>query len=151
METWSQYSSYAFSTTGSGYALEGSALYVWDRTISWRSYSIMGVSCLQQHVRTVPDCTHGPVSGLTAATLRPCQRPFYSFFQPHHRTFYWRILQSAGKSKPARSVKCLKCARGAEREKDGGTHWSGGPAAGWSGLWVGSGFSDSGVLLLFGG
>lgn len=26
-----------------------------------------------------PDCTHGPVSGLTAATLRPCQRPFYSF------------------------------------------------------------------------
>ncbi len=50
MEIWCQHNSYAFSTTGSGYAPERSALYAMDKAISWHSHSIMGVSCLQQHV-----------------------------------------------------------------------------------------------------
>lgn len=58
MEIWCQYDSYAFSTKGSGYATERSALYGRDKAIFWHSYSIMGVSCLQQHVINSPQNAH---------------------------------------------------------------------------------------------
>lgn len=58
MEIWCQHDSYAFSTTGSGYTTERSALYGWDKAISWHPYSVMGVSCLQQHVLSSPPNVH---------------------------------------------------------------------------------------------
>lgn len=54
METRRRHSSYAFSTTGSGYAAERSALYGRGQAISWHSCLKMGVSCLQQHVSISP-------------------------------------------------------------------------------------------------
>lgn len=95
MEISRPHSSYAFSTMGSGYTPQRSALYGRDQAISWHSCSIMGVPCLQQHVLNSPPGSHrqthncelipqpphcGRYSGHFNAVFQPLRGPFITGF-----------------------------------------------------------------------
>lgn len=153
METRRRHSSYAFSTTGSDYAAERSALYRRGQAISWHSCFKMGVSCLQQHVSVSPTSTRTRRAQKCEQSPRPPLRDggsghFIPVFQHHSRSFYHRIPhvreKTPGKSKPHHPPSNKTQLRRVRQREDGaGYSLVRGPATGWSRLWTGFGVSGS--------